>query len=708
MTSAAPTALPRSTPHALLWREVAAVPAYGTALLLALALVTYLYPWSFLAGHGLFFEGGDAASHVAGWLFYARDSWHFPLLKTTRLGYPDGTSIAFTDSLPLMALLLKPFAGLLPEGFHYFGLWHAFCYLLQALGAVFLIRSLGVRHLPGALLAAAFALIFPALTHRLGHTALMTHGLLLLALGCYLRGRYGHWSPRRCALSLIALSACALLVHPYLMAMSYPLLLVSLVSQWRLQRITLRQAAGWLALSLAVLLVILVAGGYLIGKSAAAGGFGIYSLNLLSPLCGGQLCQFNYASAGQDEGFNYLGGGTLLLLALALLLGPREALASLSRHRYLLLALLGMTLFALSNRIFAGSTLLLDIPLPHLLQGLAGIFRVSGRFFWLVGYCLLFFALATLLRRRSLLVLLTMIAALGLQWYDTQGLRDRVRWQTALPSTLDLAPWRQALAGYDSIDVYPAYGCGTNPTDDYVRYQYLAAKLGLRINTAYTARPTTDCVKAQRFADGPAQPGHLYVRAGYDRDALDLPALFHDALAAKHCGIDQVHLLCTDDWDAARWQPVATPLTTPISSAQWQADRLPSIIGLLRDGWLVPRVAGTPGYLSYGPYIRLSAGPYRYQIHYRSQAPAQTEVGTWDLTGQDPQDRQVIIASGPLHGSQGADAQVQGSTTLNGPLRNVELRTLSNGADLQVHDIGLQALGTQDAAQSPPAGASQP
>lgn len=679
--------------HPWLWNDTPGAPAYLAGLLLAMALVLHLYPLSFLVGHGLYFEGGDAASHVAGWLFFEKDDWHFPLLKSVRLNAPEGTSIAFTDSIPLLALLLKPLRSLFPDGFHYFGLWHAFSYLLQAIAAVFLIRSLNIRHLPGALLAAAFALTWPALTHRLGHTALMTQALLLLALGAYFRAYYGAWTVRRAGLILIALSCCALLVHPYLLAMVYPLFIATLLSLYRLSRLTLRRGLHWVGASLIALLAILYAGGYFIGKGAAAGGFGVYSLNLLSPFCGGLFCAPIDATGGQDEGFNYLGAGVLLLIPIALVLNAGEWLSTVRRHAPLMLVLAGFVLYAASNRIFLGQHLLLELHAPRWLEGAFGIFRVSGRFFWLVGYSVLFAVLAVLLRRKSNPILAIITVALLLQWHDTRPLRERVQFVSQLPATLNLKPWRTALAGLQGIQIYPAYGCGDTPTEDYVRYQYIAANLGLTINSAYTARIATSCEQKSAFSQHPAENGQLYVRAGFLRNSLGLPPLFQQAITAGECSVDTVHLICAKDRAASAWSAVGAPLSQEQRdfSAQWSAAQLPSLIGKLHGNRLIPKEPGLAGYLSFGPYIELPAGVYQHRIDYFSQGQSTTTVGTWDLVGQEPSGKQVTLASGPLMGTQGARLSLVGKVALIHPLQRVELRLLSNGGDVQLEAISLSA-----------------
>lgn len=681
------------TCHPILSRNIPPGLAYTLALIMASGMVLHLYPMSFLAGYGAYFQGGDAATNVAGWLFFAKDDWHFPLLHSARLNAPEGTSIAFTDSIPLLALLLKPFHSLFPEGFHYFGLWHAFCYLLQACAAVFLIRSLNIRHLPGALVAAAFALIWPTLTHRVGHTALMSHGLLLIALGLYFRGLNSvAWSVGKTCAAFLALTCIALLIHPYLLAMTYPVFIAYLCTQYLSCKLPFKQALMWTIYSLTLLLMLMSAGGYLVGKEAAAAGFGIYSLNLTAPFCGGILCGFADATGGQDEGYNYLGAGILLLLLIALVTDGRAFLRAGRRHIPLLLILVGFVLYSTSNRIFFGQHTVLELPLPKALESALGVFRVSGRFFWLVGYSLLFATLAVLLRRPSMIMMVAVAAALLLQWHDTRASREFVQYQASLPSNIDLSPWRLALAGLDGVDIYPAYGCGNTPTEDYVRYQYIAANLGLTINSAYTARPTQDCESKHAFAHAPAKPGRLYVKAGFQRNPLNLPPVFQQGIAAGKCLIDTAHLICAKERSAS-WTAIGSPLREQPNNftVRWAAVELPSMIGHMQGNRLIPLEQGAVGYLSYGPYVSLSAGSYEPRIEYASQANSSTAVGNWDLVGQDPVGNMITLASGPLMGTQGETVELERTISLSHALQSTELRLFSNGKDLQLEAISISS-----------------
>ena len=51
-----------------------------------------------------------------------------------------------------------------------------------------------------------------------------------------------------------------------------------------------------------------------------------------------------------------------------------------------LVAFAALTAFAISYRVFVGHCLLLELPMPLYIVWALGVFRSSGRFFWLIGY----------------------------------------------------------------------------------------------------------------------------------------------------------------------------------------------------------------------------------------------------------------------------------------------------------------------------------
>ena len=54
---------------------------------------------------------GDPATGYVGWAFYRHEAgWHFPITWATRIGWPLGVTISWLDSIPLVAVLLRPFS----------------------------------------------------------------------------------------------------------------------------------------------------------------------------------------------------------------------------------------------------------------------------------------------------------------------------------------------------------------------------------------------------------------------------------------------------------------------------------------------------------------------------------------------------------------------------------------------------------------------
>ncbi|MBC7415105.1 MAG: hypothetical protein H7327_09250 [Herminiimonas sp.] len=687
----------------ILWRPLPAALAYATALLLALLFVGAEYPLDFLLGKGAFFEAGDAAQHVSGWWFFASDQWHFPLLFTERLNTPRGTSIAFTDSIPLAALLFKPFVDWLPSHFHYIGMWHGIVYLTQAIGATFLIRALNVRHLLAQLAAVGFTLLWPPLLGRLGHTALMTHSLLLLALGFYFMGRRHVWRPDNTTFAFLLLSIAALLVHPYLLAMCLTIYIAFLID--------LGIAEGrwaWQALRLSTVLAILVAVASMCGyfsatTSTATEGFGRYSMNLASPFCGGRILTcVTDGNGSQGEGANFFGAGVWLLL-LIVTLQPRSRALSPRHFPALAAALVLLTIYAISNVVYLGPQLLLTYPLPAFLAPVTGTFRASGRFFWPVGYAVLFFAIASLLRKPSAWAGAAVVAALCLQWLDLTPYRTTLATIVTRPQANDILRWETIMTGVTQLDLYPGYSCADVEPQFYARMQQVAGYYGARMNTAFVARPNADCHVLPGDPTGRPQPHHLYVMPVHtlEKDPLAAPSVFY-RLADRHaCVLWESALICRADGDAETWAPTlpgARPVTLT-HRAIWPADKLPTLVGRLVDGTLVDRRsparpdAAGPGVLSFGPYATLPPGHYRWEITYVSAARAAANVATWDVFLNGGTRAQQRLVSGVLEGTLGVTKTIEGFFNVEGANVTAEVRTFSVPTeDMALVSVGIDRL----------------
>ena len=534
--------------------------AYALALALAAIQIWWLFPVSFLEGRGLFFFDGDIVKDITGWLFFNQEPWRLPLLYTPSLNYPDGISIAFTDSIPLMALLFKPFVASLPPGFHYFGWWHAVAFAGQALGAVFLVRALGCRGLLAAIAATLFALNWPVLLYRFGHSALLAQGTVLFALGCYFHASRGTWSAARAAVALSAVCQLALLIHPYLLAMCYAVLAAFVLDeglragQWLLQ---LRRLLTAMLISLALAGVL----GFFAG-GLSTGGYGQYALGLNALWCGGDTSVWFTCSAGGGESYAYLGAGLLLMLPIVMLAEWRAVLSLPRRFPGLVLVCVLLTLYAVTNRVVIGQTVVYEFALPALLHQMFSIFQASARFFWPVGYLLLFGALAVLLQR-GWVGALVVILALAIQWYDIGQRRDDILVAARAAEQPFDAGWQRAMHGVDHVAMYPAFGCGDLDRFAYLPVQYLAAHHGATFNTVYAARSTTDCKAKHALFQQDVQPDQLFV-APAALPAQALPPAFRTAAQHGQCATLPIAPVF---WGVARAQDLLACRARPVE--QW-------------------------------------------------------------------------------------------------------------------------------------------
>ncbi len=260
---------------------------------------------------------GDWVPHYFGWHYFRAEPWHWP--PGTIHGYyaPLGSSIGLTDSIPLAAYLLKPLAPLLPQPFQYLGLWLLSCFVLQGALAARLVGRWTPSPVLQALGGALFVLM-PTLLARIGHAALCAHWLILWALLVASRDPSQRFRPAAWG----ALGLASGLTQPYLAAMVLPILAAAALAKTTVAATTRVMALGWAVAAT-------VFGWWLSGLfvlqgegSLAGGGLGYYSMNLLAPISpfgwSAVLPELPIAGDGQAyEGFQYLGLGVLLLIAVA-------------------------------------------------------------------------------------------------------------------------------------------------------------------------------------------------------------------------------------------------------------------------------------------------------------------------------------------------------------------------------------------------------
>lgn len=465
-------------------------------------------------------EQGDPATHYLGWEFFRHSPWTFPLGLNPAYGLELGSSIIFSDSNPLLALVFKPFNAWLPQTFQYFGFWLLTCFVLQAWFAWKLI-GLMTRNPLIRLLGCGLLVFSPPMFLRMGaHLSLAGHFLILAAL--YLAVLPNLYRRKLAWGALLALTAT---VHAYLLAMVALIWVADLLGKTFSQKLTWRQG-----LIEGVMLFALVSmccwqvGYFAITDGVKSGGFGVYRMNLLSPLdpAGWSLILPDLPKAGGDyEGFNYPGLGVLLLVPLAIIawLRDRQPLKDELRGRaWLMLALAGLWLFALSNQIGVGAQTF-SYPLPDFVLNLASIFRASGRMFWPVLYALILLVIFLLVRGfRPRLVVTFLLVALAVQIVDTRngwmGLRQS---KMLTPSSVWASPmvdpfWASAAAHYPNIR-------SLMPENQSPRWQVIAdfaATHGLKTDAVYLGRMSTKATsRARQNAQDMLGSGHYYADSLY-------------------------------------------------------------------------------------------------------------------------------------------------------------------------------------------------
>jgi hypothetical protein len=458
---------------------------------------------------------GDWQIHFLGWHFFRHEPWQWPPGAIRSMLEPIGTSIGFTDSIPLLAFALKPFSAWLPNPMQYLGLWFLICYALQAFFGALVIAA----WTPRAVLQFGGALFFffmPALFHRVGHPALSAHWLLLWALWLNWRKRP---QPGNDIAHHAALGLTAGLVHPYLAAMTLALLAAvpgRRIIEARTTPVSSRPSLASVVAPLAMSVIAVLAGWWASGlftlratQDLAAAGSN-FSMNLLSPFNPGPgsffLPGFSFLSPDQFDSYQYLGVGGLLLCVIALTVAIVRR-PSLIVAVPLLVVLGACSVYAVTPVVAAGSTLLLDLSDE---LGDSRMFRATGRFFWPVAYALLAAAIgviATQLKPRVATAVL--LAALAIQLVDLHqwwlrvhhGSRDPAfhAWDMPLKSS----EWHHLLPRYKRVHIYPPGFCQGAVPALTTAAAYLAGLYGLGLNDGYTARvdSAAQAAACRKFSD---------------------------------------------------------------------------------------------------------------------------------------------------------------------------------------------------------------
>lgn len=459
---------------------------------------------------------GDPLTHFLGWSIFRDSPWTFPLGANPRYGIELSNSIVFSDSLPLFAVPFKTFGGLLPDVFQYFGIWLLLCFVLQALLG-WKLAGLATKGLIARLGASGLFVFSPPMLWRLhGHLSLVGHFPLLAALYLSLRPQQTY----RTALWTCTLAVSAL-VHPYVLFMVGFIWVADLLQILFTRPAQRSRTELLLELSIicgCLFIVTYQAGYFTVGSAVATNGYGYYRMNALSLLDSSgwsMVLRDIPEAAGDYEGFNYLGLGSILILLFSIppLLSNLGPIIKQLRMRTGLLFVCGcLTLLAITNNIGIGLWRF-DILLPDWSAKALGIFRASGRMFWPVFYAILFFGIYVVVRgyRRGVAAFLLAVA-LGVQILDTSsGWRPmRERFMEPPRSTFDTPLqnpfWTFAAKHYGGVRLISPRNFHPN----WATFASYAALHHLSTDAIYLARVSDrDAMFASQKAESTLKTGHF-------------------------------------------------------------------------------------------------------------------------------------------------------------------------------------------------------
>ena len=336
----------------------------------------------------------DPSQHYLGWVFYRRSGWHPPYLGANYSAiYPYRTSILYTDSIPLLAVVCKLLGGVLPARFQYLGLWGLFCYTMQGgLAQALIARIGGVRPQDTAknrasVLGAGVLVLFPALNIRMfAHTALAANWLVLLALYLWLRSDELMPTIRRACLIWGGMGLLCAGIHLYYLPM-VGLVLVGYAVRRALQKrgpaAVLAPIAAFCAAALAELVLL---GAFAVNFAGYSNGYlsGADYLGLVVPWLAQSWEQNVYAGIGTSL--------AVVLAVFGIVCNARKAEKFFAAHRDWLIAgavVLVLDLIAAGgNAITVNGKTLFIVPIPQFLMNFWAMFSSCARLAWLAGMLL--------------------------------------------------------------------------------------------------------------------------------------------------------------------------------------------------------------------------------------------------------------------------------------------------------------------------------
>lgn len=508
------------TPRAQLAIVLTLVVAFGVGWFHALGLGQTLNPTNVS-----WMLEGDWMGHLFGWLFTRNGPWALPLATAPDLAWPAGSSAALTDAIPLAAVLAKLVSPLEPLSFQYFGLWMLLGVVGLGVAGVLLLRP----HVKDPVLLTLGGMVFvlnPIVSTRYGHPPFFGFWAITALVGLNLWPAEDLKTARRVAVAALVLGFLGCAMNAYLAVMCSGVMLAAVVRLVVLGHFPRREAAAWIGAAPLVSLLSLWLFGFVAGATSApmsnlaAEGFGQFSADLLTfanPTSWSRFLPGIATGPRQYEGFAYLGLGVLALLALRLVLlkWRRPTKADWKGLAPMLVVVLGMSFYALSNHVTIAGRPIADLSVLYSRLGsLPSVFRSSGRFVWPLHALLTFIAVLTaprFLRPRAARAVLGV--ALLLQVVDFDATKTPLHRPAPEFDFLRAPEWDLLGKDYRHIAIHPVqiqWICPFNPVL-VTRLSWEAYRQRMSINSGLVGRPPPGIDCRRHLAPTELDPQTVYV-----------------------------------------------------------------------------------------------------------------------------------------------------------------------------------------------------
>ena len=104
-------------------------------------------------------QGNDSTLPQLSWHFFRNDIWRFPLGVNLNYGDELGSSIVYSDSIPILPLIFKSFKSFIPGNSQYISFWYLICFYFQLFFSFKILKKF-TNSVPFSLVGSLFKYVF--------------------------------------------------------------------------------------------------------------------------------------------------------------------------------------------------------------------------------------------------------------------------------------------------------------------------------------------------------------------------------------------------------------------------------------------------------------------------------------------------------------------------------------------------------------------